>query len=124
MRFILIATALLSLGACSFTGFPGVYRINVEQGNIITEEMVGQLKPGMTRRQVRFVLGTPLVEDTFNRDRWDYVYVLRNGTEVYSEANLTVYFDGDTLVRYETSLQPASGADEPTPAGDGTTASA
>jgi outer membrane protein assembly factor BamE len=114
MRFILIATALLSLGACSFTGFPGVYRINVEQGNIITEDMVEQLEPGMSRRQVRFVLGTPLVEDTFNRDRWDYVYVLRNGNEVYSEASLTVYFDGDSLQRYETSLQPGPDSAEPT----------
>ncbi len=68
--------------ACGFVGFPGVYKINVEQGNIVTQEMVDQLKPGMNRRQVRFILGTPLIEDTFNQNRWDYLYVKRNGMKV------------------------------------------
>ena len=79
MRTLLIALflapAIALLGACSFVGFPGVYKIDVEQGNIVDQEMADQLKPGMSRRQVRFILGTPLVEDTFNQDRWDYLYV-------------------------------------------------
>ncbi len=96
MRILLISLALVLLGAC---GFPGVYKINVEQGNIVTPEMTAQLKPGMNRRQVRFILGTPLVEDTFNQNRWDYLYVKRNGTKVLSESHLTVEFEGDSLVR-------------------------
>ena len=97
MRGPLLAALCLSLCACGFVGFPGVYRIDVEQGNIVTEEMIDQLKPGMSRRQVRFILGTPLVEDTFNQDRWDYPYVKRNGQTIISESFLTVIFDGDSL---------------------------
>ena len=103
MRILLISLVMACLSAC---GFPGVYKINVEQGNIVTQEMVDQLKPGMNRRQVRFVLGTPLIEDTFNQNRWDYLYVKRNGMKVLNESRLTVEFDGDTLVRIYGDLVP------------------
>ena len=106
MRTLLIILAIACIGACSFVGFPGVYKINVEQGNIVTQEMVDQLKPGMTRRQVRFVLGTPLIEDTFNQNRWDYLYVKRNGNNVLSESRLTIAFEGDSLVNVSGDLVP------------------
>ena len=64
MRLLLILLSLTTLTACGWFGFPGVYRLDIEQGNIVTQEMAGQLQPGMTKRQVRFILGTPLVEDT------------------------------------------------------------
>ncbi len=98
MRMLLIALAITCITACSAVGFPGVYRIDVEQGNIVTQELVDQLQPGMSKRQVRFILGTPLVEDSFNRNRWDYLYNKRNGLEVLAEQQTTVVFDGDTLV--------------------------
>lgn len=98
MRILLIALAIPLISACTALGFPGVYRIDVEQGNIVTQEIVDQLQPGMSKRQVRFILGTPLVEDTFNRNRWDYVYTRRNGLDVLAEERLTVTFDGDSLV--------------------------
>lgn len=97
MRILLISLAVACLSACSFVGFPGVYKIDVEQGNIVTQEMADQLKPGMSRRQVRFILGTPLVEDTFNQARWDYPYVKRNGPTVLNQSRLTVVFEGDSL---------------------------
>ena len=98
MRLLLLTLLVASLSACGVVGFPGVYRINVEQGNIVTQEMVDQLKPGMSRRQVRFIMGTPLVEDTFNQDRWDYPYTIRNGGELITGSHVTVSFDGDSLV--------------------------
>lgn len=98
MRILLIALISATLSACSFIGFPGVYKINVEQGNIVTDEMAAQLKPGMTRRQVTFILGTPLVEDTFNKNHWDYVYSKRNGKTILNQSRMTVVFDGDALV--------------------------
>jgi outer membrane protein assembly factor BamE len=107
MRILMIALIAATLSACSFVGFPGVYKINVEQGNIVTPEMAAQLKPGMTRRQVKFVLGTPLVEDTFNKDRWDYLYSKRNGKKILSQSRLTVEFDGDTLVNVRGDLAPS-----------------
>jgi outer membrane protein assembly factor BamE len=103
MRILLISLTIVCLCACSF---PGVYKINVEQGNIVTQEMIGQLQPGMNRRQVRFILGTPLVEDTFNQNRWDYLYVKRNGMKVLDKSRLTVEFEGDALVRVSGDMVP------------------
>ncbi|CAA0096881.1 Outer membrane protein assembly factor BamE [Halioglobus japonicus] len=107
MRIFFISLAIATLSACGFVGFPGVYKINVEQGNIVTPEMAAQLKPGMTRRQVKFILGTPLVEDTFDRNRWDYLYSKRNGNKILSESRLTVVFDGDHLANVSGDLAPS-----------------
>jgi outer membrane protein assembly factor BamE len=91
--------ALASCG--SNFGFPGVYRINVEQGNVVNAEMIEKLRPGLNKRQVRYILGTPLIEDSFHEDRWDYRYLLRNGTETIAETRLTLWFDGEELARVE-----------------------
>lgn len=107
MRSLILVAALAMLTACGNFGFPGVYRINVEQGNIVTQDMVEQLKPGMNKRQVRFIMGTPLLEDSFNRARWDYPYVIRKGTKVIREATVTMHFDGDSLVNVSGDYLPA-----------------
>ena len=102
IRPIAVGCLLASLVGCgSNFGFPGVYRINVEQGNVVTEEMVEQLRPGLNRRQVRYIMGTPLIEDSFHSDRWDYRYLLRNGNDTITETQLTLWFEGDELVRAE-----------------------
>jgi len=106
MRILVLLLATACLTACGFMGFPGVYRIDVEQGNIVTQEMADQLEPGMSRRQVRFILGTPLVEDTFHPDRWDYSYSKRNGLKLLAEDRLTVFFDGDRLVDVQGNYSP------------------
>ena len=108
MRILLIALAMTLISACSAVGFPGVYRIDVEQGNIVTQGIADQLQPGMSRRQVRFILGTPLVEDTFNRDRWDYVYTKRNGLDVLADERLTVMFEGDSLIAVSGDYVPVA----------------
>jgi outer membrane protein assembly factor BamE len=107
MRAFLPILLVALLSGCSSWGFPGVYRIDVEQGNIVTQEMVDQLDPGMTRRQVRYILGTPLLQDSFNRSRWDYVYTVRNGNTLKQEDRLSVYFEGENLTHF-TSTIPAS----------------
>ena len=112
MRILLIALVITCLSACGFVGFPGVYKIDVEQGNIVTQEMADQLKPGMSRRQVRFIMGTPLIEDTFNQNRWDYPYVKRNGLNVLSESLLTVVFEGDTLVTVRGDYLPPAWSEQ------------
>jgi outer membrane protein assembly factor BamE len=102
IRPLALGCLLAGLVGCgSNFGFPGVYRINVEQGNVVTEEMLEQLRPGLNRRQVRYVMGTPLIEDSFHEDRWDYRYLLRNGSELLSETHLTLWFEEDELVRVE-----------------------
>lgn len=78
MRPILIIMLLALLGT-SLTGC--LYHPSHEQGNIITEKMFSQLKPGMTPEQVRYVLGTPLIEDSFHKERWDYYYSYQPGSD-------------------------------------------
>lgn len=108
-RFLLIVLLplIFGLSACGFVGFPGVYRIDVEQGNLVDQEMVDQLQPGMSRRQVRFIMGSPLVEDTFNQNRWDYPYVIRNGQIIIREAQVSIFFEGDRLVNMTGDYLPS-----------------
>ncbi len=101
VRTSLLILSILMIGACSSLKFPGVYRIPIQQGNYIEEEMVQQLEKGMTKRQVRYILGSPMVEDTFNQDRWDYFYNVKRGDEVLSENHFIVYFDKDSVSHWE-----------------------
>ncbi len=72
------------------------YKIDIQQGNVLTQEMVAQLKPGQTRDQVRYILGTPLLADVFHQERWDYVYSYRSGTTgVFETRQFSVFFDKD-----------------------------
>lgn len=75
------------------------YRIDVRQGNLVTQEMVSQLRPGLTKDQVRFVLGTPLLTDVFHADRWDYVYRLQTGDGEVQQRRLVVFFQDGKLSR-------------------------
>jgi len=104
-----LANSLL-LSGCTNWEFPWVYRIDVDQGNIITQEKVNQLKPGMSREQVRFVMGSPLLADTFNENRWDYIYTLRDGEGKNTEQRLTVIFVDDQLARLSGTLMPQASA--------------
>ena len=99
---ILVVFSLLlsSCGSVTSFAFPGVYRLNIPQGNIITQEMVDQLRPGLTKRQVNFILGTPLVKDTFDQDRWDYLYSFQPGGGERVQERLTVFFENDQLTHF------------------------
>lgn len=101
-----IGVLAVSLSACGGTkwGFP--YRADVQQGNWITAEQVERLEQGMTREQVRFVLGTPLLQDVFRTNRWDYVFYNQPGYGEPEERQFTVWFEGDVLVRWEGDQQP------------------
>jgi outer membrane protein assembly factor BamE len=89
------------------------YRIDVRQGNLVTQEMAAQLKPGMTRDQVRFVLGTPLLADPFHAERWDYVYRFKPGYGEAQQRRLTVFFQDGKLARVEGDVVPAGTAAQP-----------
>lgn len=108
--FILLCS-LFMLAGCQYFQFPGVHKINIQQGHIITQEMIEQLEPGMNKRQVRFVLGTPLIDDIFSDDRWDYYYSLKMGDGRFYKRTLTVYFDGDIMTHYEGENLPKVSAD-------------
>lgn len=102
MRSKLVLLSLL-LSSCGYLHTPALtpYKMDIRQGNYVTPEMREKLKLGMTRSQVRYVLGTPMVSDPFHANRWDYVYRLEQGGEIVEKQNLTVYFEGDNLVRVD-----------------------
>jgi outer membrane protein assembly factor BamE len=106
-RVFLALVFIASLTACSSFRFPGVYKVGIQQGHIITQEMVDQLKLGMSKRQVRFVLGNTLLPNTFNDDRWDYPYSVRRGSQGdITQYLFTAYFENDKLVKTEGDFLP------------------
>ena len=108
MRFAPILAALL-LAACG----PFVYKIDVQQGNYVTQETVSQLKKGMTKAQVRQVLGTPLLTDVFHANRWDYFFSSANRGRPQERTRLSVYFEDDKLVAVTGDVRPATAAATP-----------
>lgn len=105
---------LLSLPLTHCTYLPSLpYKIDIQQGNIVTDEMVARLKPGMTRSQVRFTLGTPLVMDVFHADRWDYIYRIAPHGRVTEEKKLTVFFKDDRLSQIQGDFPPPPAFSEP-----------
>lgn len=89
------------------------HRIEIQQGNAITQDMLDKLKPGMTPSQVRFILGTPLVVDPFRKDRWDYVYRLERGGKVVETRKVTVIFENDKLKGLEGDVKAAEARPAP-----------
>jgi outer membrane protein assembly factor BamE len=106
---VTLVVVLLLEGCQSVTGIPGLsaYKIDIQQGNYVTQDMVAKLKPGMTRSQVKFALGTPLVTDAFHPDRWDYVYVLNKKGKLIEQRRIIVVFKDDKLLRLEGDVVPA-----------------
>lgn len=99
--------AVLVLSACSTLEFPGVYKLTIQQGNIVSQEMVDRLKPGMTRSQVQFVLGNPVLADSFEQDRWNYVYTIDIPGQAIIERELIIVFENDRLLRFEGDYTPS-----------------
>lgn len=106
---MLLLTLPLLAAACGLTP----YRIEIQQGNFITQEMVAQLSPGLTRDQVRFVLGTPLVSDIFHQERWDYVFMRQRARSREVEyRRIAVFFEEGRLKRIEGDGAAAPGKTE------------
>ena len=100
-RYLITSLFIALTSGCSTIGslsFPAVHKIEVQQGNLITDEMVDLLRPGLTQRQVQYVMGTPLVIDTFNPNHWDYVYQYRFSDGAIEERKLRVIFDQGRVV--------------------------
>ena len=77
------------------------YKMDIRQGNYVTADMRDKLKVGLSRQQVKYVLGTPMISDAFHADRWDYVYMLEHAGKLVERRRLTLYFNGDKLARIE-----------------------
>lgn len=123
-RLVILSLTLILVAALASTGcardkkldappsgamlsnLPFVYKMTVQQGNIITERMINQIQLGMNREQVRFVLGTPLLTDLFHTDRWDYLYTIRRGHAPMESKRLTLWFEDDQLVSIDGFARP------------------
>ena len=122
-------------------GVPKVHKIVIQQGNVITQQMVDRLKPGMTKAQALYVMGRPVLEDLFDPDRWVYIYSVQIPDEPEIKQTLTLYFENDALTRFTGDFTPtppkpegaagatgaagakdAAGSTGVTPAADGATA--
>ncbi|OGS92449.1 MAG: hypothetical protein A2Z95_08355 [Gallionellales bacterium GWA2_60_18] len=108
MRSGLILFSIL-LSSCSYLNVPVLapYKMDIRQGNYVTPEMREKLQTGMTKAQVRFVLGTPMINDAFHGNRWDYAYRLAQRGKLVEKQHLALYFEDDRLVRAEEDGKPA-----------------
>jgi len=105
-----VMTYLLALffTGCSLEWLPFVYRLDIHQGNVISQEMVDQLRPGMTKRQVAFIMGTPLLKDPFHDDRWDYIYSNQPGGEPRVQKAIVLVFANDELSGLQGDFRPGT----------------
>ena len=115
---LIVAIAAALSGCKNVPMLPGLstHRIDIQQGNVVTQEMIDKLKPGMTRQQVRFVMGTPPIVDPFHKDRWDYVYYLNRSGKVVEHRRLILMFDGEILKRVEGDVVVGGARPEPSSA--------
>jgi outer membrane protein assembly factor BamE len=109
----LLAVVVLATGAAACTAVPRIpgitpYRMEIQQGNFVSQDMVSQLKPGMSKEQVRFILGTPLVTDIFHAERWDYVYWRETSDGRREQRKLIVHFDKGQLARIDGDVVSAT----------------
>jgi outer membrane protein assembly factor BamE len=97
---LLVLMSFVALSACSSNGdikIPGLYRLDIQQGNVVDQAMIDRLKPGMDRNQVQFILGTPAVADPFHADQWEYFFSMSEGGDTPSQRSIRVHFVEDKL---------------------------
>jgi outer membrane protein assembly factor BamE len=109
MRFVLSMALALLLGGCEL-----VFKLPTRQGNVIEQKELDKLQTGMTREQVKFLLGTPIAASPFREDRWDYTGYYKNPRGKVFSRTVSLYFEGDVLARMD-GLQPPSGEGTQTP---------
>ena len=121
-QFLTLLTVLALAGCKQAPELPAVispYKIDIQQGNVVSQAMVSKLKAGMTRAQVRFALGSPLIVDMFRTDRWDYVYMYQKQGREPQRHRITIIFEDDRLLRIEGDVVPTYGTQEPETSGAG-----
>ena len=104
VRTIVLFLVTFALASC---GWPRVHRISIQQGNVISQEMVDRLKPGMTRSQVAFIMGQPVFRNAFDVDRWDYIYTLNVPNVMQTRQRVSLYFEDDVLAFFTGDLVPS-----------------
>lgn len=102
LRFLKLLFLTILLSSCSI---PRIYQVVVSQGNLVDQEMISKLEVGMTESQVKFVMGTPLISDTFYPNRWDYFTSVTQGEVSFTNKKVTLFFEDKKLVRWEGDIE-------------------
>ncbi|HJL96171.1 MAG: hypothetical protein CMD53_01895 [Gammaproteobacteria bacterium] len=102
-NIIIIAVLTIFISSCSL---PKVYQVVISQGNLVDQEMIDKLEVGMTESQVKFVMGSPLISDTFYPERWDYYTSVIQGSTKFTEQKITLFFEDNKLVRWTGEMSP------------------
>ena len=112
LAFVFLPAAVAPLASCGAPRIPGItpYKPEIQQGNYVSQEMISQVKPGMSRDQVRFILGTPLLTDIFHSDRWDYVYWREAQNGKREERRVALFFVDGKLDRMQGDAQFPAGS--------------
>jgi outer membrane protein assembly factor BamE len=87
---------------------PGVYTIDIQQGNIIEQSMIDQLRPGMNQRQVLYIMGSPMLNNVFHKNRWDYVYSNQPGGEDRVQKQISLFFENDQIAGIQGDFRPSA----------------
>ena len=106
----LVITSSLTLAGCTYImeNIPGVYTLDIQQGNVINQEIVDQLRPNMTKRQVLYIMGSSMLVDVFHQQRWDYLYSEQPSGEPRVQQRLSLFFNGDRLIGVQGDFHPSS----------------
>ena len=108
MKLKLILTFFLGIALTTGCSFPEMYKVVISQGNLVDQEMIDKLEVGMTESQVKFVMGTPLISDTFYPNRWDYFTSVTQGETTYTNQKITLLFEENKLVSWEGKMESGS----------------
>ncbi len=109
MRKLLISSLIIASLLAS--GCVPYYRPDIQQGNVVTQDMVDRLRPGMSKHQVQYILGTPLLIDVFHQERWDYYYSFEGKMTAYEQKRLSIFFENGRLARIAGDYRPKPKAD-------------
>jgi len=108
--FFLTLSASLTLASCTtiLNNLPGVYTIDVQQGNMIDQSMIDQLRPNMNKRQVLYIMGSPMLSDPFHQNRWDYIYSNQPGGEPRQQKRISLIFANDHIIGIQGDFRPST----------------
>lgn len=107
--FLVLLSSIIFTGCSSvLNNLPGVYTLDIQQGNVITQEIIDQLRPTMTKRQVLYIMGSSMLIDVFHPQRWDYLYSEQKSGEPRLQKRVSLYFDGNELISVQGDFRPSS----------------
>ncbi|NOY67682.1 MAG: outer membrane protein assembly factor BamE [Gammaproteobacteria bacterium] len=105
-KLLILIIGILSVFVTACSNYIPAYRIDVQQGNILTQKDIDQLKVGMNKRKIEYIIGSPAIRDPFHKNRWDYTYTYTKGRGETEKKNITLYFKSDLLVKTSGSMKP------------------